>query len=110
MKLLRTKQVVQVTGLSRMTIYRLEKSGAFPARRQLGLNSVAWLEQDVTAWVGSRPVPGQPMAVADSPPAAYVPIPKRPATDSPRRRAAARRGRRRPAVQVDLPLGDPGGE
>ncbi len=99
MRLLRTKQVVELTGLSRMTIYRLEKSGAFPARRQLGSNSVAWLEEDVSAWVGSRPV-------ADGAPPAYAPLPPRPRPDPQRRRAAARRGRRRPAVQVDLPLGD----
>jgi prophage regulatory protein len=42
MKFLRVKQVMQVTGLSRMTIYRLELAGEFPKRRQLSKNSVAW--------------------------------------------------------------------
>jgi prophage regulatory protein len=110
MRLLRTKQVVELTGLSRMTIYRLEKSGAFPARRQLGSNSVAWLEEDVSAWVGSRPMPRHPAAVADGAPPAYAPLPPRPRPDPQRRRAAARRSRRRPAVQVDLPLGGPTNE
>jgi len=56
MKLLRLKDVIGATGLSRVTIWRLEKAGAFPARRRLGTNSVAWLEDEVNAWIGSRPV------------------------------------------------------
>jgi len=55
MRLLRTKEVTTVTGLSRMTIYRLERAGAFPARRKLGRNSVGWLDQDITSWIASRP-------------------------------------------------------
>jgi prophage regulatory protein len=107
MRLLRTKQVVELTGLSRMTIYRLEKSGVFPARRQLGSNSVAWIEEDVADWVGSRPVPRQSVTVADGSPPAYVPLPPRGRPCPTRRRTAARRGPRRPAVQVNLPLDDP---
>ena len=56
MKFLRIRQVMQVTGLSRMTIYRLERDGKFPRRRQLSQNSVAWLESDIAAWADSRPV------------------------------------------------------
>ena len=56
MRFLRVRQVMQMTGLSRMTIYRLELGGKFPKRRQLGENSVAWLESDITAWAESRPI------------------------------------------------------
>jgi prophage regulatory protein len=56
MKFLRIKQVMHVTGLSRMTIYRLEQAGNFPKRRHLSQNSVAWLEDDISHWIGSRPV------------------------------------------------------
>jgi prophage regulatory protein len=56
MRFLRVRQVMQMTGLSRMTIYRLELAGKFPKRRQLGENSVAWLESDITAWAESRPM------------------------------------------------------
>lgn len=56
MKLLRIKQVILATGLSRMTIYRLEQTGEFPRRRRLGRNSVAWLEEDIAAWIVARPV------------------------------------------------------
>lgn len=55
MKFLRIRQVTQLTGLSRMTIYRLELAGRFPKRRRLSENSVAWLESDIAAWADSRP-------------------------------------------------------
>jgi prophage regulatory protein len=55
MKLLRIKHVMEATGLSRMTLWRLEKAGDFPTRRRLGLNSVAWLDSDIAAWIESRP-------------------------------------------------------
>lgn len=55
MRLLRLKQVVAATGLSRMTIYRLEKLGNFPSRRRLSVNSVAWQEDEVTEWLRTRP-------------------------------------------------------
>jgi prophage regulatory protein len=42
-----------------MTLWRLEKAGKFPARRRLGMNSVAWLEEDVNTWIASRPAIGQ---------------------------------------------------
>jgi prophage regulatory protein len=56
MKFLRIRQVMQLTGLSRMTIYRLELAGRFPKRRRLSENSVAWLESDIAAWADSRPI------------------------------------------------------
>ena len=56
MKFLRIGQVMQLTGLSRMTIYRLELAGEFPKRRQLSKNSVAWLDTDIAQWAESRPV------------------------------------------------------
>ncbi|MFI4890705.1 MAG: helix-turn-helix transcriptional regulator [Steroidobacterales bacterium] len=55
MELLRTKLVTTMTGLSRMTIYRLELAGQFPARRKLAKNSVAWLEDEIKASINSRP-------------------------------------------------------
>ncbi len=49
-----TDRVTSITGLSRMTIYRLERAGMFSARRNLTKNSVAWLE-DIREWIRSRP-------------------------------------------------------
>lgn len=55
MNFLRLRQVISVTGLSRMTIWRLERAGEFPRRRQLGARSVAWLQSEVEQWIESRP-------------------------------------------------------
>lgn len=42
MRFLRIRQMMQVTGSSRMTIHRLEIAGQFPRRRQLSGNAVAY--------------------------------------------------------------------
>lgn len=54
-RILRTHEVIEMTGMSRPTIWRKEKAGAFPARRQLGANSVGWLESEVIAWMDNLP-------------------------------------------------------
>lgn len=64
MRFLRILQVMQLTGLSRMTIYRLELAGKFPKRRRLSENSVAWLESDIAAWADSCPI--APLRAASS--------------------------------------------
>jgi len=54
-KMLKLKEVVELTGLSRATIYRYEGRGKFPARRQMGPNSVRWNSEEVVEWMKSRP-------------------------------------------------------
>jgi len=44
-----------LTGLSRTTLWRLERAGAFPTRVQLGANSVGWRAEEVKAWIEGRP-------------------------------------------------------
>jgi len=63
MRLMRIQEVVQVTGLSRMSIYRYEKAGVFPKRRRIGENSVRWLDSDVEDWMASRPPIGASLDV-----------------------------------------------
>jgi prophage regulatory protein len=55
MRLLRTPEVLRITGLSRMTIHRLEKLGSFPMRRRIGRHAVAWIDAEIHDWIGSRP-------------------------------------------------------
>jgi prophage regulatory protein len=62
-RLMRLVEVMALTGLSRMTIWRLERTGEFPARRQLARNSIAWLETDVHNWIESRPAVRTPRAL-----------------------------------------------
>ena len=54
-KILRFQEVTELTGLSRSTIWRKEREGKFPTRKQLGLNSVGWLESDIQRWVEKLP-------------------------------------------------------
>jgi len=53
-RLLRARVVCERTGLSRTTLWRLERRGAFPRHRQLSANAVGWLEEKVTAWIRAR--------------------------------------------------------
>jgi prophage regulatory protein len=64
MQLLRIRDVMKITGLSRMTIYRMEGKGEFPPRRRLGQNSVAWLEDDIANWATQRPVVSRALIVS----------------------------------------------
>ena len=56
MRFLRIDEVIDKVGLSRPTIWRLERAGEFPKRRQLGRNSVGWVEEEVEEWMESRVV------------------------------------------------------
>ena len=52
--ILKRAEVVKLVGLGYTTIYRLEKAGKFPARKQLSAGRVGWLHSEVSAWVDSR--------------------------------------------------------
>ena len=54
-KILNVKQICEATGLSSVTIWRKEKAGEFPARRQLGLRRVGWLSREVDEWLEATP-------------------------------------------------------
>ena len=53
-KYLRIKQVAELTGLSRATIYNMEKAGTFPEKTHLGKRAVAWRESVIATWMESR--------------------------------------------------------
>lgn len=55
-RILRIKEVVEITGLSRSTIWRREQdeNSDFPKRISLGVGSVGWRASDIEAWVRSR--------------------------------------------------------
>ncbi|MEZ2895444.1 helix-turn-helix transcriptional regulator [Providencia rettgeri] len=56
-KILRIKEVIARTGLSRATIYRQIKSGHFPQQFSLtgtGGKAVGWLEESICAWIMER--------------------------------------------------------
>ncbi len=55
-KLLRIKQVQQITGLSKSYIYQLCNENKFPKSIQLvaGGSSVAWVESEILQWIDAR--------------------------------------------------------
>jgi len=55
LKILRMAEVIYLTGLSRVTLWRLERDRRFPARLQLSKNAVGWRDDEVLDWVQSRP-------------------------------------------------------
>ncbi len=54
LRFIRLDSVRDRTGLSRSTIWRLERRGDFPKHRRISLNAVGWLEAEVDEWVLSR--------------------------------------------------------
>ena len=55
-RLLRRREVEEITGLSRSSIYRLMQEGEFPRPVKVGPAAVRWRASDIAAWVESRPV------------------------------------------------------
>ena len=55
-RVLRFRAVRDRTGLSRSTIWRLERRGVFPQHRRISINAVGWIEDEVEAWIRSRTV------------------------------------------------------
>lgn len=52
--LLRLPTVCATVGLSKSQVYRLIRSGQFPAPVRIGANSVAWSAQQVDQWVHEK--------------------------------------------------------
>jgi len=50
---MRKPEVLNISGLSHPTIWRMEKEGTFPKRVKLGGNSCGWLETEIRAWLES---------------------------------------------------------
>lgn len=53
-RILRRKQVQELTGLSRSTIYLRIAQGDFPKAVSLGARAVGWLESEIEEWVITR--------------------------------------------------------
>lgn len=53
-RILRRKQVQELTGLSRSTIYLRVAQGTFPKAISLGPRAVGWLDSEVQAWLDNQ--------------------------------------------------------
>ena len=53
-RILRLREVQQQTRLSKATIYRLLRSGAFPKPIRLGVRAVGWRTEEIDEWLDGR--------------------------------------------------------
>jgi len=53
-RIIRAKEVQDMTGLSRTTLWRLENKNEFPRRLSLGANSVGWKLSDIKNWINLK--------------------------------------------------------
>ena len=70
LSILRLKDVVARTKLSRSSIYSKMAAGDFPASLTLGPRAVGWLESDVASWIRGRALSSRKdgsSTLADSP-------------------------------------------
>lgn len=54
-RMLRLPAVMQLTGLGRDSVYRLGAAGQFPLPRKISERASAWREDEIRAWIESRP-------------------------------------------------------
>lgn len=52
MRVLKLRQVLEITGLSRSTLYLYIKNRQFPSPIKLGPKRVGWIEEEVNSWLG----------------------------------------------------------
>lgn len=54
-RMLRVWEVLERVGVSRATLWRMERTGNFPRSRRISKNAVGWFEREIEAWLQSRP-------------------------------------------------------
>lgn len=53
-KFIKLKKVIEATGLSAPTIYRLAKKNQFPKPVKLSVHASGWVEAEVKGWIEER--------------------------------------------------------
>jgi prophage regulatory protein len=53
-RIIREPECERISGLSRSTRWRLERTGDFPRRRQISAGCSGWLASELAAWVARR--------------------------------------------------------
>jgi len=56
LKILRTNEVAEMLGVSRVTLWRWTQRGLLPPKRIIGPNTVGWIEEEIQSWIKSRPM------------------------------------------------------
>lgn len=64
-RIIRMKELTQLIGLSRTTVWRLVRSYDFPAPVSLSANSIGWNSDQIYEWIQTRPkVPYSPQSTS----------------------------------------------
>jgi prophage regulatory protein len=53
-RILRRRDVEQLVGLGRSSIYAMMENGTFPKAVKLGPRAVGWVEEEIEAWIEAR--------------------------------------------------------
>lgn len=53
-RILRLRDVIAYTGLSRSTIYKYVAKNEFPKPRRLGVRAKGWMKSEIHNWILSR--------------------------------------------------------
>jgi len=54
-KILSVIEAEKKLGITRLTMWRLERQGQFPLRIKLTGRKIGWLENELDAWIDKRP-------------------------------------------------------
>ncbi len=57
-RILRLREVMRLTGLSKTTIHRRYRDGTFPRPLRLGPQSIGWRRAEILEWLESLPRAG----------------------------------------------------
>lgn len=55
LKIIRPSELSEILNLSTVTIWRMEKRGDLPPRKQIGKRAVGWTRKSIEQWLDSRP-------------------------------------------------------
>jgi prophage regulatory protein len=73
-EILREREVLRRTGLSRTTRWRLARKGQFPAPRQISPGAIGWLSYEIDMWVEGRSVTSAMATIAEPEPSPSAPF------------------------------------
>lgn len=76
-RILPWSQVKIISGLSRTTVWRMQKAGDFPACVQVSSNRVGWWQSELLAWRRAR-MPRRQISARSEPTPGDPPVVKRP--------------------------------
>ena len=53
-KLIKLPKVLEMTTLSKASVYKMLEDGEFPKQVKLGDRGVAWVESDIQSWIDKK--------------------------------------------------------